>query len=649
MKEQKIKIFIFFILISLSFLGLIFRLAHLQLLQNRKMSRLALSNYLKKEIISVERGIIYDRNMKELAVSIETKSLYAHPKKVKNKEEVSKILSNLINVPVEKIIKKLNKESNFVWIKRKLPLQIAEKIKSLDIEGLGFIKEYKRFYPKKELASHIIGFVGIDNRGLEGIELYYDHQLRGSHQEIEVTKDAIGRTISLGRESSPKIFDGFNIVLTIDEVIQHICEVELQKVCEKYKAISGTIIVMNPKNGEILALSNYPTFNPNHISYYPPYKWRNRAITDVFEPGSTFKIFTTAAILINRVVTSSDYFECQGSIEIAGYKMRCYDKHGRLSFEDVIAKSCNVGTIKAALRLNKFDFHRCLKRFGFGSFTGINLPGERNGTLRIPRYWYKLTLPNFAIGQGISTTTLQLTNAACSIANGGFLMKPLIVKKITNSKNEIIKEYQPTCIRRVIHPNVARYITYILQKVISKGTGKKASLSNCVVAGKTGTAQKADVVKGGYAKDKFFSSFIGYIPAHNPKLVISVFVNEPKKIYYGGEVAAPVFRRIVKKILAYKKSYFISEPQRIEYIDITSCDILHLNKKKKILFVKDHSKGFIMPNIYGKTMRCIWEILSPYKVRIKFYGSGLAIKSSPKPGKRINPGEEIKIWFSSKT
>ncbi|MDI6786625.1 MAG: penicillin-binding transpeptidase domain-containing protein [bacterium] len=646
MENKKIRILIFFFIIAFSFCGLIARLCYLQLFQNKKMTKLSISNYLKKRAISTERGIIYDRNMKELAASIESYSLYTHPRKIFYKEQTAKLLSPFLKIPEEEIFKNLCKDSSFIWLKRKLNKSTTEKLKQLNINGLGFIKEYKRIYPKKELASHVIGFVGLDNQGLEGAELYFNQQLRGPQEEIEVTIDAIGRTIFSKTGNPTKSFDGFNIVLTIDEVMQQICEEELQKVCEKYHAIGGTIIIMDPINGEILSLANFPTFNLNRISSYPSYMLRNRAITDLFEPGSTFKIFTTAAILINRVITNNDRFVCEGGIEIAGRKMRCCSHHGKLSFEEVIAKSCNVGTIKAAMKLNQNDFYECLERFGFGSLTGINLPGERSGTLLSTRYWSKLTLPNFAIGQGISTTALQLTTAVCSIANGGFLLKPLIIKKITNSKNEVIKEYQPTCIKRVLHPNVAKYITYILQKVVSEGTGKKAFVSEYTVAGKTGTAQKADTVKGGYAKGKFFSSFIGYTPANNSKLVISVFINEPKEAHYGGEVAAPTFTEIVGKILAYKKPYFIPESQRIEYVDITNCNLSKPKKEDNSPTLHTISEEHIMPDLYGNSMRMVWKMLLPYQAKINFYGSGIAIESIPKRGERITPNQKIKVWFS---
>ncbi|MBU1153368.1 PASTA domain-containing protein [bacterium] len=647
MKNQKIRILIFFVIIFSLFGGIIFRLGYLQLLQNKKMAKLAISNYLKKESIDLERGIIYDRNMKELVVSIETDSLYAHPQKVILKDQVAALLSPLLEMPKEEILEKLYKDSPFVWLKRKLNKDIPKKIEQLNLNGLGFIKEYKRFYPKQELASQLIGFVGLDNQGLEGIELYFDQQLRETGKKVEITKDALGRAISL-KKGLPQVFSGFNMVLTIEEVFQNICEEELKEICKNSQAISGTIIIMDPKNGEILSLANYPSFNPNYAANSSSCLWRNRAITDTFEPGSTFKIFTAATVLINRVVTSHDFFECQGNTEIAGRKIRCHESHGRLTFEEVIANSCNVGTIKSAMRLNKYDFYHCLKKFGFNNYTGINLPGERKGILLPPRRWSKLTLANFAIGQGITTTAIQLTAAVCSVANGGFLMKPLIVKKIINSRNEIIKEYQPTCIRRTIPPNVVKYLTSILQKAVSEGTGKKAKVMDYPIAGKTGTAQKVDPVTGTYTRNKFLASFIGYLPADNPRLLISIFINEPKGLYYGGEVAAPVFRKIVEKILAYKKPYFLDKDPSYEYVRATKDNLSSLREKDNLPLINDSLNEYIMPDVHGKSMRMAWKILSSYQVKLKFYGRGVVESSIPNSGEKLVPGQEIKIWCSPK-
>jgi cell division protein FtsI (penicillin-binding protein 3) len=433
------------------------------------------------------------------------------------------------------------------------------KVKELGSDEIGIRLESRRFYPKKALAGPVLGFTGVDNEGLEGLELTYDKTLRGVDGWVLAEKDAMGRTVFPGgpgfQYKLPK--PGRDIVLTIDEVIQHIAEKELDAALAGARAKGGVCIVMDPQTGEVLALSvrtagNRQAFNPNEPQRYKPAEWRNRAVTDAFEPGSIFKPFLAAAALEERVAHPLERIDCSaGRIQLADRVISDAHKNGVLTFTDVIAESSNVGTIKVALRLGKERFAKYLNAFGFGSKTGVDFPGEISGQLKDYRLWSGVSLGSIAIGQEIGVTPMQMAAAYCALANGGTLMKPYIVSEIIGRAGGEGRKFRPQPVRRAITGETCAKVNKMMQKVVETGTGRKARPVGYTAAGKTGTAQKIDPKTGAYSKKDYVSSFAGFVPANAPKLVIIVMIDTPEGAIYGGSVAAPVFKAVAEQSLAY--------------------------------------------------------------------------------------------------
>ncbi len=496
------------------------------------------------------RGAILDREGRKLAISLSTRSTYLSPKLLPDPKATVKVLSEYLGVDEPLLLEKINRNQNFVWVKRKVEREDYEKIKKLHLPGVGFCKEFKRVYPKGILASHVLGFVDIDGKGLEGIERKNNKLLKGESGWYILIKDAKGRVIpSLERERK-RAREGLNLILTIDERIQEIVEEELEKVYKKFNASSATAIVMEPFSGEILGLANRPTFNPNFPGSYPADFRRNRAITDFFEPGSVFKIVTAAAALEEKVVEPEESIFCEnGKWLYQKHYLHDHKPHKNLSFQEVIAKSSNIGTVKVALRLGERKVYQYARNFGFGERTGIDLPGEVRGILRPPHKWSKYSLAAIPIGQEVAVTPIQAICALAAIANGGWYVRPYLLKEIKDSQGISVRKIKPQG-RRIVSKNTAMTLTSILKEVIEEGgTGPLARVYNYTVAGKTGTGQK--VVNGRYSHSKFLSSFIGYAPAENPKVIVLVMVDEPKPLYYGSLVAAPAFREITRRILSY--------------------------------------------------------------------------------------------------
>jgi len=489
--------------------------------------------------------------MRRLACNLKADSLYAIPPQVTKKNEAAALLSEILDVGEEKLLNRLNRKKAFVWLKRKISAEELKKIEALGMRGLGLLKESKRFYPNNDLASHILGFVNIDNQGLEGIELRYDKYIKGDVGWKEILRDAKGREVVSGQMRSLPASNGYNVILTIDEIIQHVTEKALDKVCQKYKAKGGIAIVMDPKNGEILALANRPTFNPNKIGDSPKEYRKNRAVTDYFEPGSSFKIITASAALNEKVVDFSDIFFCEnGKWNIKGHILHDHKPHGDLTFKQVIEKSSNIGTVKTALLLEEKKFYAYLRRFGFGSLTGVDLPGEIKGALRPVSRWSKFSISSLPIGQEIGVTAMQMASAVSAVANGGTYYRPMIVKEIQDERGEAIKLFEPKPLRRVISEKTAHKMKRLLKGVVENGTGKRAKPEGSTSAGKTGTAQKIEP-SGRYSHSKFFSSFVGFAPAEDHKITVCVFVDEPRPVYYASIVAAPVFKEIAQATMQY--------------------------------------------------------------------------------------------------
>ncbi|RMF95055.1 MAG: penicillin-binding protein [Candidatus Schekmanbacteria bacterium] len=538
-----------FALICLVFLTVVIRDFYLQTIKNEFLAEQASRQYRREIEIKARRGKIFDRNYYSLAVSVDCDSVFAVPSKVADIESTADILSRLLSLDKESVIKKLSQKREFVWIKRKISEEESVRLRRRNLRGIGFIKESKRFYPQECLASQLLGFTGVDNEGLEGVEREFDEYIAGkSGIKVITEKDAKG--------GSPFIYekpvtDGDNVVLTIDKNIQFIVQSELEKGVKFAEAKSGMAIVVDPANGDILAMANYPGFNPNKRNNYSPSTWRNRIVTDCFEPGSVFKIVFACAAIEKGIVMPDSEIDCSpGFIVVGGRKIRDSHPHNMLTFTEVLEKSSNVGSIKIAQLLGENELYKYIRKFGFGEKTGIQLQGEARGILRKPKDWSLVSIGAITIGQEIAVTPLQLAMAYSAIANGGLLLKPRIAKRIESWDGEIKKVFPPVTVRRVISERTAHILRGILKTVVSEeGTAHLARIEGFEVAGKTGTAQKAE--NGAYQPGKYYSSFIGIVPADAPRFVIAVILDEPKKNHYGGIVSAPIFREIAKRSLLY--------------------------------------------------------------------------------------------------
>lgn len=536
------------IVFFLFFILCLARLFYIQLFKSQYLSNVANQQHNLYVELEPTRGAVYDRNLKPLALNISCDSLYASSRQIKDKEKVIGKLRDVLGLDYKYLRNRIYRNKAFVWLARKISKEQADKIKKLNIDGLGFINESKRCYPNKNLLSHIIGFAGLDNVGLEGLELYYNDYLKGASGWAQVLRDARQNRLLWKKIILPK--DGYEIILTIDEFIQFIAERELDKAYRTFHAAGASVIVMNPKTGEILAMANRPSYDPNEAKETNLSFRRNRAVCDMFEPGSVFKIVTASAALEEGRFNESDRFFCEnGSYRVSNHILHDHQPHGWLTFKEVIAESSNIGTTKIAQSLGPTTIYNYAKAFGFGRISGLDLPGEIPGVLKDTRFWSKTSIGAVPIGQEVGVTALQLACAISVIANGGLLMKPFVVKSIRHSGGEAIKEFIPQEVNRVISENTARRVKNILVSATEEGTGKLSRVADFKVAGKTGTAQKVE--NGLYSHRKYVASFIGFAPSDNPLIAVVVIVDEPRPYYFGGVVAAPVFKRIVQETVRY--------------------------------------------------------------------------------------------------
>jgi cell division protein FtsI (penicillin-binding protein 3) len=551
MKQIKLRVIIIGAFFTLFFIIIGVKAMYLQVFRCSWLSQKAAGEYEVSLESSGKRGTIFDKNLREMAVSIDVTSIAAHPTQIGNPNKTAKLLSRVLKIGRRTLAKKLHSKKKFVWIKRKATPKEAEAVKNLNLDGLDFIPEHKRFYPNKTLAAQLIGFTDIDDHGLEGIEFNYNDELSGEVFQYKVLRDAHGRKFeaenTIGLSSSGK-----NLVLTVDSTIQYIAEKALAETVEEFSAKSGMAVVMVPKTGAILAMAHVPLFNPNALKKFQRNFWRNRIITDPFEPGSTMKIFSAAAAIESGSSSPSSIFFCEnGAYKMGRHIIHDTHEHGWLSLQQIIKYSSNIGAIKFSAITGPEYLSRTLKNFGFGSKTGIDCPGEATGNLPPFRRWTKVDAGTISFGQGISVSALQLVAATSAVANKGILMRPYVVQAITNYNGRLIKSFGPKRIRRAVSEKTARTLSRIMQTVITEGgTGANAALEGYSVCGKTGTAQKIDE-NGRYSNEKYMASFVGFAPVENPKIAVLVVVDEPQKQHYGGTVAAPAFRAIAQKTLDY--------------------------------------------------------------------------------------------------
>lgn len=539
------------ILMIAGFVAVIARLAHLQLFNGEALAMKAEKQHQQVVNIEGERGAIFDRTMRELAVNLDMPSVYGDPSSIEDPGDVASKISEDVDISSKTLAKRLDNDRQFIWIKRRMTPEAAKNIEAMNLKGIGFIPETKRFYPKKELIGHILGFTDIDDHGIEGIERYYEKALHGKKGAILLERDARRRTVLTNTLLAP--LKGDSLKLTIDEVIQHIMEKELAAAIDEHHAVDGVGIVMNPYTGEILAMAVYPRFNPNAPGQYSSAQWRNKAITDIYEPGSTFKLVTASGVLEEGLVSPNEIVhDGSGSMSYGGAVI--HDPHPTnqpMTFKEVVAHSSNVGTAKISVMLGKERLYQYARRFGFGEKTGIDLPGEITGLIRNPSTWSGRSLMTIAIGQEVGVTPIQLITAMSAIANGGWLIRPHIVSGVIEGHGDV-RPVKPELVQRVISKNTSRKMTEILKEAVGPaGTGKLAVVNGFSTAGKTGTAQKIDPETGRYSRSRFVSSFVGFVPADSPEIAILVVVNEPKGVAWGGSVAAPVFKRVAEQTLQY--------------------------------------------------------------------------------------------------
>jgi stage V sporulation protein D (sporulation-specific penicillin-binding protein) len=687
-----------FLLASLFFFILIGRLAWIQFVQGEELHNKALEVRLRDVPVEAKRGSILDRNGKELVTSISVDSIYATPGHVKNPREAAEKLAPILDMDVDTLYKRLTRKSSFEWIKRKVDNDTAQRVRELNLTGIEFVEESKRYYLKPTLAPHVLGFTGIDNQGLIGIEKSYDEELRGQPGRIVVEHDAAGRPVpeAIHQYIPPK--PGYDLVLTIDETIQYFVERELDKVVAQYNPKFALVIVMDPETGGILAMGNRPTFNPNNWQEEPREVWdKNPAIWYNYEPGSTFKIVTAAAALDEGTVRPEDRFFDPGYIKVADRNIRCWKAggHGSQSFAEVIQNSCNPGFIAVGLNTGKDKFYKYIEAFGFGQRTGIRLPGEAGGIVIPQKSATTLNLATMSIGQSIAVTPIQLVNAVAAVANDGMLMKPQLVKEIRYN-GKTVSTIKPEKVRQVISRDTAHQLCGLLESVVAEGTGRNAFVEGYRVGGKTGTAQVVGE-RGGYVDGRYVASFAGIAPVDNPKVAVLVVVAEPKGgIYYGGQVAAPVFQAVVRDTLRYlgipetpglvkpKEPWEVETPRVevtvpnvVNYPVEDACRAIQSAGLKyrtrgegEIVYEQTPGAGarvnggttvilelqpvgkrksgdpVTVPDLRGLSIKEAGNLLENIGLRLAPEGSGVAIEQSVKPGQKVAEGTVIKVKFT---
>lgn len=689
--RKRIATLFFLFTIGFCFLG--GRIFWVQFVKGAELSAEATQNRMRDVAVDAKRGVIYDRNGRELAISIAADSVYANPAEVaktNRQQEVAQKLGAILGLDQVALLKRLNADTSFEWIYRKISPEQAKQITALNLKGIYITPESRRFYPKGTLASHILGISGTDNTGLEGIDFYYNNLVGGTKGRIVIERDAEGRDIPEATHQYIAPVDGGNLVLTIDETIQYTVERELDKIVQNYKPKGAAAIVMDPKTGEILAMASRPTFDPNNYNASPAVNRRNFAINDAYEPGSTMKSVTAAMALEENIVNRNTMFYCPGYVKVGNETITCMQPHGSQTFAEIVENSCNVGFVRVGLELGLDKFYQYLEAFGFGQLTGIDLSGEATGIL-VPRASARtIDLASMAFGQANAVTPIQLTTAVAAIANGGKLMKPHLLKQVLDGNGKVTQTIEPTLVRQVISEGSAQELCSILEGEVTNGTGKNAYIEGYKVGGKTGTAQKA-IPGGGYMDNEYVVSFIGLAPSDDPRLVCLVVVDAPQGWpIYGGTVAAPAAREILNDSLRYmgvplrptelKKTQVQNEQVVVpDVVGLTRTQALaSLNSRgfkvqvngtgnivwqqtpraesklnqgsqvsiSTVAFDKGKIDGEItVPDVQGKSMKEVTSILSEFGLNLFPEGSGLAREQSPAAGHLIVSGSSVKVIF----
>ena len=645
----KLRLVSVLIIFMILFIALLSRAFQLQVLSGEKLKNLAQRQHTATLQLQPERGMVYDRNGEKLAVSVLADSVCADPTRIADPLKASRQIAVILNLDKQVVMKKILEPKNFCWLARRISPDEAANVDNAEIEGIFLVKEPKRFYPNGQLAAHLLGFVGADANGLEGLENKYDDILKGKPEKLAWARDAKGKKIFLrvGNNEAKKD-ESVNLVLTIDSRIQYLVETHLKEAVVSKGAKGGIAVVMDPKTGEILAMATEAGFNPNNINGLTPEKWRNRAITDYFDPGSTFKPFLVAGALEEKTIRESEKFYCEdGNYTVANRVIHEANRqrHGQLSVRDILKYSSNIGSVKIAQKLGKEKFYQYIDNFGFGTKTGIDLPGESPGLVRPVRNWSKVDTATIAFGQGVSVTAIQMIAAMSAIANGGVLMKPYILRSVTDKNNIPIKMYNPTVVRKVVSAETAKRLTNMLTEVVGSadGSGKNANIVNVAVAGKTGTSQKFDFSRGVYSSEKVRTSFIGFFPADNPQVAILVILDEPQRDKWGGVAAAPVFKSIGEQILNCFKT------------NIRETPIFGPDKQSKVQLISaqetivarsiDNNDESAVPDFHGLTIREAMKKAKSRSIELKVSGNGWAVRQYPPAGRVLGEDRVCKVVF----
>ncbi|GIL16752.1 MAG: penicillin-binding protein [Oligoflexia bacterium] len=688
---MKSRILLIFSGIILLWSLLIIRAAYLQIIPNERLKALHERQFQTVVTLQSRRGAIVDRKGRDLALSATAYSLYADPQIIEKPKALAKKLAKELGVSFESIYSKIKDDNRrFVWLSRLLPKDKADEIKSWDIRGLAFVEEYKRVYPNEKLLAQTIGFVGNEGQGLEGLELIYDQQLRSSKKKVSVRRDARGRPLVAEGMMFAENPDGTEIRLTVDSEIQHMLETELKEAIQEFDAEQAFAVVLDAQTSAVVALASAPTLDANNAMRASPETRRNRIVTDTFEPGSTMKTFAIATALREKIVTPNKKYNTEnGMMKVGDRTIREADVHhswSHLTVSEILAVSSNIGTTKIAFDLGEEKLRQGLNDFGFGAKSGIDLPGEAKGTLhKLP--WNQHLLSNISFGQGITATPLQVANAYAAIANGGILNTPFIVGSVRDPETGEVKEVKPKQVRRVLSPEEAAQMRLILAGVTAPGgTGANAKVDGFVVAGKTGTAQKVNPNGRGYLPKAYVSSFAGFIPASDPKFVIYVAVDHPKKnAYYGSQVAAPIFSRVAS-YAARKEGLaplLLSEKNLVPSVNFTSKEVssakMKTKNKKEVVVKKDprlaerikeakaelknqrdpsavatsaellsrpESKSIeTVPDLKSLTAREVLRRMTGKDVEVRFVGSGVVAEVVPAVGTVLDDNKRITVYL----
>lgn len=660
-ERAKIIKIIFFIIFGIIWA----RIMYLQLISDARVASLIQTQYQKRISIRAKRGFIYDQNNEEMAISLNVASVFCEPRKIEphDLKRIASELSRTLKVPFATIIGKINSTKSFVWIKRQIDPQAALEIQKLNLPHIHMINESKRFYPNGSLAGQILGFTDIDANGIEGLEQKYDRYLQGQQIDLNINRDAKGRRLLL-EESAQSLVNkqGASIKLSLDKNIQYIVEKALNKKVKETEAKSGCAIVLNPFDGRILALANSPSFDPNIRSSISLKNKRNRCISDAFEPGSTFKLFIVAAALEKKAVSLTEPINCEnGVLQIGKRFIRDDHPYEFLTPHEIIRSSSNIGTYKIAKRIGKYETYRYLTKFGFSRYTDIDLNGESAGLLHSPQKWKEIRFSNIAFGQGMALTPIQLITSFSSIANGGFLVQPHLVEKVTSLQGENLYTYKAPFPTKVISRQTSKSLTKMLEAVVyhEKGTGRRAKVPGYQIAGKTGTSEKFDPQLKMYSLKKRVASFIGFAPSDSPKIIVLVSIDEPKKGQkYGGVVSAPVFSEIVQSTLKYLGVKPNQKPKAITIAEHAFGKPMPLFKPPNSLsatiatatetLIKIEKDFIQIFDLKGLSIGKVFQKISGLPLQISLQGSGVVTNQHPKPGSKLLPGDTLTLFGMQK-